>query len=271
MLFLLFVIRPGPSAERRKDPSTSSTSIREAVTVVTICVVHILATLLVSIILLARFPNSLGLWANILGLAGTIIACIQYFPQIWTTYKLKHVGSLSIPMMILQTPGAFILAASLAARLGSAGWSSWIVYVVTGLLQGVLLVLALTYYHREKKHEHDRQASWTSSDPEDEAGGLPDETHEYDDEETPLLHDRQREETQRRMENRHDNPLAPHRLNPGPNSTPEGTPEARGSAPIAVIDGDDHGRDGETTNGQVDRRTSVQRRWDKGDFSTRVW
>ena len=73
------------------------------------------------------------------------LAAIQYFPQIWTTYNLKHVGSLSIPMMLIQTPGSFVWAASLAARLGTEGWSTWGVYLVTGCLQGCLLAMGIYF------------------------------------------------------------------------------------------------------------------------------
>lgn len=90
-------------------------------------------------------PNHLGTWANILGIMATVLAAIQYLPQIWTTYSLGHVGSLSIPMMLIQTPGSFVWAGSLAARLGIEGWSTWGVYLVTGCLQGCLLVMGICF------------------------------------------------------------------------------------------------------------------------------
>lgn len=56
-------------------------------------------------------------------------------------------------MMCIQTPGSFVWAASLAARLGASGWSAWGVYVVTGLLQGTLLVMGIVFEYRHKQHE----------------------------------------------------------------------------------------------------------------------
>jgi hypothetical protein len=44
-------------------------------------------------------------------------------------------------MMCIQTPGSFVWAASLAARLGKSGWSVWGLYMVTGCLQGTLLFM----------------------------------------------------------------------------------------------------------------------------------
>ena len=66
-------------------------------------------------------------------------------PQIWMTWHLGHVGSLSIPMMLIQTPGSFVWSGSLAARLGIEGWSTWGVFLVTGCLQGCLLGMGICF------------------------------------------------------------------------------------------------------------------------------
>lgn len=47
--------------------------------------------------------------------------------------------------MCIQTPGSFVWAGSLAARLGAGGWSAWGVYLVTGVLQGSLLVMGIWF------------------------------------------------------------------------------------------------------------------------------
>lgn len=102
-------------------------------------------------------PQKLNIWAPALGLMAAILAAIQYFPQIWTTYHLKHVGSLSIPMMCIQTPGGFLFAGSLFARLGWGGWSSWGIFLLTATMQGILLALAIYYEVQTRKangHAH---------------------------------------------------------------------------------------------------------------------
>jgi len=124
-----------------------------------------------------------------------ILAAVQYFPQIWTTYTLRHVGSLSIPMMCIQTPGGFLFAGSLAARLGIEGWSTWGVYLVTACLQGVLLAMAIYF---EVQARRGKQASYGNGAPNEtqvpnhlRAG--PDET---DDEGGPIVENgRQTERT----------------------------------------------------------------------------
>lgn len=47
--------------------------------------------------------------------------------------------------MLIQTPGSFVWSASLAARLGMEGWSTWGVFLVTGCLQGCLLVMGICF------------------------------------------------------------------------------------------------------------------------------
>lgn len=137
-----------------------------------VCVVHTVILIVTSVVIAITQPTHLQAWANVLGVMAAVLASIQYFPQIWTTFRLRHVGSLSIPMMCIQTPGSLVWAASLAARLGKEGWSAWGVYVLTAVLQGTLLVMGVYFeYLGPKKdviehpiessdeQEHDQQPS----------------------------------------------------------------------------------------------------------------
>lgn len=80
-----------------------------------------------------------------MGVMAALLAAVQYVPQIWTTYHLKHVGSLSIPMMCIQTPGGFLFATSLYLRYGVGGWSTWGIYILTAIMQGTVLGLCIYY------------------------------------------------------------------------------------------------------------------------------
>jgi hypothetical protein len=93
-------------------------------------------------------------WANTLGIMSASLAMVQYFPQIWTTYNLGHVGSLSLPMMAIQVPGSFLWSGSLFARLGFEGWSTWGVFLVTGCLQACLLIMGTAFELEARKKEH---------------------------------------------------------------------------------------------------------------------
>ncbi|KAK4200965.1 hypothetical protein QBC40DRAFT_278922 [Triangularia verruculosa] len=116
-----------------------------ALLVASLTLLHGLAVTVITGILSTLAKDHLAAWANVLGVMAALLAAVQYVPQIWTTYHLKHVGSLSIPMMCIQTPGGFVFAASLFARLGLAGWSSWGIFVLTATMQGILLYLAIYY------------------------------------------------------------------------------------------------------------------------------
>ena len=59
--------------------------------------------------------------------------------------------------MSIQVPGAFLFAFSLWLRVGWEGWSTWLVYVVTGILQGGLLALGVTYFVRGRRRNQEEE------------------------------------------------------------------------------------------------------------------
>lgn len=77
--------------------------------------------------------------ATFLGLSATLLAVLQYAPQIYKTYRSKLVGALSVGTMVIQVPGSVLFVASIALREGT-DWTSWLAYAVTGGMQGCLLV-----------------------------------------------------------------------------------------------------------------------------------
>ncbi|KAJ9602725.1 hypothetical protein H2200_012919 [Cladophialophora chaetospira] len=200
LLFLIFFPRnevPSTLDDDDEDAPSSDTplakpkealapSYRTALVVVAICVLHAALTAILSFYFIYAASQHAQSWANFLGIFSTVLASIQYFPQIYTTFRLKRVGSLSIPMMCIQTPGSFVWAGSLAARLGPEGWSAWGVYLVTGCLQGCLLTMGIYFEvvrRRREKEELRRRMDYNpSTDP------LSSPTEERDaSEQTPLL------------------------------------------------------------------------------------
>lgn len=122
-----------------------------AVMVACVCLLHGLLVIILTAVFTMVLPDYLSAWANAMGLMAAALAAVQYIPQIYTTYHLKHVGSLSIPMMCIQTPGGFLFAGSLFARLGWGGWSSWGIFLLTAVMQGILLGMAI-YYELHSSH-----------------------------------------------------------------------------------------------------------------------
>ncbi|KAL8968719.1 MAG: hypothetical protein Q9197_004730 [Variospora fuerteventurae] len=189
LLFLLFF--PRASALSPPQPPKSSTpSYRVALVVVVICISHILLTALVHLVFIYRFPHHLRACAEFFGIAGTSLAAVQYLPQIYTTWKLQTVASLSIPMMCIQTPGSFVWVGSLAGRLGLAGWSTWGIYLVTGMLQGLLLAMAVCFEMRDRRERRDKSFLDSATDgPGENQDDLAAEAGggQQDDERAPLL------------------------------------------------------------------------------------
>lgn len=62
-------------------------------------------------------------WATFLGVSSAMLATVQYAPQLFHTYRMKLVGALSIPMMMIQTPGGILMVTSIALRPGT-NWTS---------------------------------------------------------------------------------------------------------------------------------------------------
>lgn len=60
--------------------------------------------MIVSAVVSHRFPWLSQAWADILGVAVAVLACIQWVPQALTTWHLGHLGSLSLASLCLSAP-----------------------------------------------------------------------------------------------------------------------------------------------------------------------
>ena len=68
-------------------------------------------------------------------------------------------------MMLIQTPGSFVWSGSLAARLGVEGWSTWGVFLVTGCLQGCLLVMGICFEIKARRERQRMEGESVSYNP----------------------------------------------------------------------------------------------------------
>jgi hypothetical protein len=131
-----------PTGSRPTAKVSTTPEWRLATTLATVVALHLTLLLALSLFLLTSLPTThplLHTLATFLGLSGTVLAILQYAPQIVKTYRAKHVGALSIGTMIIQVPGSVACVLSIALRPG-ADWTSWLPYAVTGAMQGALLV-----------------------------------------------------------------------------------------------------------------------------------
>jgi hypothetical protein len=177
LLFLIFFPRnPQPSEMDEQDANIPTW--KEAILVLAVSLAFFIVALFGSVIFVYAAPSHVRGWANFLGLLATSLAAVQYIPQIMMTWKLQETGSLSVPMMCIQTPGSFVFAASLAVRLGPGGWSAWGLFIFTGCLQGCLLAMSLWFIWRDKK-------AAKGTDEHVANGNGVGRSHEQ----TPLLHD----------------------------------------------------------------------------------
>ncbi|KAL5338711.1 hypothetical protein BJX70DRAFT_191984 [Aspergillus crustosus] len=190
ILTLFVIFFPRETEPYLPESQEDGPTYRTALVVAAICIVHSVIMLIVTLAVGFRQPSSLQSWSNFCGITAAILASIQYFPQIYTTLRLRCVGSLSIPMMCIQTPGALIWAGSLAARMGSEGWSTWGILIVTAFLQGMLLVLAVffEYLGPNKGHSHDYDKDTARGQSAEDNEDQEDQDGPYED--TPLLQDR---------------------------------------------------------------------------------
>lgn len=161
LLFLLFF--PRATAFTPPKPASANPSYRTALLVTLLCIIHALIVVVLSLAFVYKVPNMLQTWANALGILAAVLASIQYLPQLYTTWRLQDVASLSIPMMCIQTPGSFIWAGSLASRLGVEGWSAWGLYLVTGCLQGGLLSMGIYFELRKRREKRSERPNGRSN------------------------------------------------------------------------------------------------------------
>ncbi|KAH0843306.1 hypothetical protein FOPE_08380 [Fonsecaea pedrosoi] len=76
------------------------------------------AVVMVSAIILHRFPW----WADVLGIAVAVFACIQWNPQVRTPWHLGRLGSLGPVAICLTAPVGLVFR---SAKLTTSRWSKY--------------------------------------------------------------------------------------------------------------------------------------------------
>jgi uncharacterized protein with PQ loop repeat len=84
------------------------------------------------------------------GVIATVLTCVQWFPQLYTTFRLKTAGSLSLLTLAIQAPGSVGWAVYLAVASTSEP-STWSPPMVTGAMQVTLLCMCVVYERRRRR------------------------------------------------------------------------------------------------------------------------
>lgn len=137
--------------------------------------IMILIGLVVTLVLLgtAKWHESdqnsrLMVWSGLLELVILFMFLGHYLPQLYETYQLKRVGSLSLVTLGMMCPGTFLWTIYLALQpnLANNGQDDshqetigmfksqimiWFPYLIVGIMQLVLLVIGIYYERRRKK------------------------------------------------------------------------------------------------------------------------
>ena len=79
--------------------------------------------------------------------------CLQWLPQIATTWRLGHLGSLSPASLFFTTPYTWIFGLNMIIRVGIKDWSAWIVYVLVGTMQLVLIGFTIIFKLRPSSQQ----------------------------------------------------------------------------------------------------------------------
>ena len=132
--------------------------------------------------------------ATELGVSLAIGACFQWLPQIVTTWRLGHLGSLSPASLCFMAPYTWIFGISMIIREGMRGWSAWIIYVLVGIMQIVLIGFAIVFGLRQRNAQviegiEVDDKCFPACGPE---AGIPRTLKLQDDESSPLLADLKR-------------------------------------------------------------------------------
>lgn len=108
---------------------------------------------LTTIVLVANWEKwkSYGvLFGDILNILSSLITAFVWVPQIITTIRLKHIGSLSLISLAIQVPGT-LLTFIFQVYISKLSWFIGAPYLVSFIFQLSLLILGIIYELKKRK------------------------------------------------------------------------------------------------------------------------
>ncbi|KAK2602891.1 hypothetical protein N8I77_009393 [Diaporthe amygdali] len=110
-----------------------------------------------AVILRLQQPRLNQAWADVLGVGVAVLACVQWVPQALTTWRLGHLGSLSLASLCLSAPYTWTFGISMILRVGAQGWSAWAVYVLVGTMQLALIAMGAYFKLTGETQPHEER------------------------------------------------------------------------------------------------------------------
>jgi len=89
-------------------------------------------------------------YADAIGISAVFFLVIMYIPQLYTTFKAKHQGSLSLVTLFIQAPGSLAIVYFDAVQ-NHLSWTSWVPFLVSAIQQFILITMCIYYYIRNRK------------------------------------------------------------------------------------------------------------------------
>lgn len=152
---LYFIYYPAAAKYNEQDRTRLKPEWESSLLVLFLAIGSIFMFTFISILLLSLLPTVIPtlqpglhpwliLWGSILGYFSALCSGIQYIPQIHKTWIIRSAGSLSIPMMGIQSPGTLFFIYVLTRRPG-VHYTTWLPFVIGAILQGVVLALCIYF------------------------------------------------------------------------------------------------------------------------------
>jgi len=114
--------------------------------------------LLVELVIIGLIPilmNAFGIDSNevndygvAITLTSSVTIAYHWMPQIYATYKLRRLGSLSLVMLFIQSTGSLLVAFSESSH---GGPELWLPFVVVAIMQYILIGEVFYFYLKDRK------------------------------------------------------------------------------------------------------------------------
>lgn len=102
------------------------------------------------------------LYADVVGIMAVLFLMVMYVPQLYTTFKVKHTGTLSVLTLMIQCPGSLAVV-YFDFFQNHMSWTTWAPYLVSAVQQFVLIIMCFYYKKNTKQYVAEKERLLASS------------------------------------------------------------------------------------------------------------